>query len=162
MTRAYDLAGRLISESLTTNGKTYVTQSAYDNANRRVTITYPNGQKVLRSYSDRNQLAGVSFGNAGAETAVITRGYTDAGRQSTTTFGNGLVESRSYQLDGLLDTMQTPGVTGFDYSYDANKRKTSETNTVVASHSQTFAYDDQDRLTAWTRTLGDSRHWATA
>ncbi len=41
-----------------------------------------------------------------------------------------------------------PGVTGFGYDYDANRRKLAETNGVVAGETQYFAYDDADRLTA--------------
>ena len=47
----YDAAGRLTSESLTvTFGQTttYTVQSAYDAANRRTGITYPDGSLVAR------------------------------------------------------------------------------------------------------------------
>ncbi|MDZ7617294.1 MAG: RHS repeat domain-containing protein [Patescibacteria group bacterium] len=46
----YDAAGRLTSESLTiTFGQTttYTVQSAYDAANRRTGITYPDERKLL-------------------------------------------------------------------------------------------------------------------
>nr|MDA3959686.1 RHS repeat-associated core domain-containing protein [Planctomycetota bacterium] len=36
--------------------------------------------------------------------------------------------------------------------YDANKRKTSETDALRPDLSQVFGYDDEDRLTSWTRT----------
>jgi len=87
--------------------------------------------------------------------------YDDAGKLTDTTYENGLVESRSYLPDSnLVATIAIPGVTSFTYSYDANSRKTEEANGILAQDAQTFAYDDQDRLTQWQRpSVADTQAW---
>ena len=159
--RTYDAAGRLTSESQTApggriaggtvNAVTATVRYQHDDANRTTQITYPFGQVVTRAYTDRNQLASVGYDGA----MVATRAYDDGGRLTTTTYGNGVVESRTYiPGDQRVKTIAAPGVTGFTYTYDANGRKLTETDGIIAANSQTFAYDSQDRLTAWSKAAG--------
>lgn len=158
VTRSYNATSTLASESLSVAGKTYTVQYGYDNANRNTSITYPSGKVVTRGYSTRDDLESVTYDNA----SVITRTY-DAGRRLTgTTYGNSKVESRTYRNDNLLSTLATPGVTALSYAWDANKNKTSETDTFVNAYSWTTGsggYDSLDRLVSWSRTNGNAQSW---
>jgi len=85
-------------------------------------------------------------------------------RQSTTTFGNNLVETKTYRNDGnlkdnLTSTISIPGVTNFTYTWDANKRKKIEADTSIPTNTQNYNYDNEDRLTSFTRDNGDSQSW---
>jgi RHS repeat-associated protein len=158
VTRSYTLggeqAGRLRAETQRVGGSTFTVGYAYDADDRVTTITYPNGKQQARSYTARHELAGVSYDGA----SIATRSYDNGGRLTTTTVGNGLVESRTYHADNTLATLAVPGVTAFSYTYDAAKRKTVEGHQFPADR-QTFAYDAEDRVTAWTRDGQESQAW---
>jgi RHS repeat-associated protein len=79
---------------------------------------------------------------------------------STKTFGNGLIETRTYQTDNLNATITTPGVTSFGYTWDANKRKLTQTETGIPINNQVYTYDDEDRLTGFNRNNGDNQAWS--
>jgi RHS repeat-associated protein len=50
-------------------------------------------------------------------------------------------------------------VTSFAYTWDANKRKLSQTETGIPLNNQTYSYDDEDRLASFSRNNGDNQAW---
>jgi RHS repeat-associated protein len=64
-----------------------------------------------------------------------------------------------YQADNLNTSINTPGVTAFAYTWDANKRKLSQTETGIPLNNQTYSYDDEDRLASFNRNNGDNQAW---
>jgi YD repeat-containing protein len=128
---------------------------SYDADNRQTHVTYPDGSVVARTFTDRNQLDVVTFNNA----LVANFNYDNAGRKVAANFGNGITETRTYQADNLNTAINTPGVTSFSYTWDANKRKLSQTETGIPLNNQTYSYDDEDRLAAFNRNNGDNRAW---
>ncbi len=160
--RGYDPAGRLMQESLTVLANpeqastvAYQVSYGYDNDNRQVLLSYPDGSQATRAYTDRNQLAGVAFSGQ----SVATRTYDDGGRLTSTTLGNGIVEQRTYFNDNRVHTITAPGVTAFTYAYDAAKRKTLEADGILAQSDQVFGYDFADRLVSWSRGGADTQAW---
>jgi RHS repeat-associated protein len=97
----------------------------------------------------------VTFNNA----LVANFNYDNAGRKVAANFGNGITETRTYQADNLNTSINTPGVTNFAYTWDANKRKLSQTETGIPLNSQTYSYDDEDRLASFNRNNGDNQTW---
>ena len=96
--------------------------------------------------------------SGGNDADVVNRTYDDGMRLTGTTYGNNLSESRSYRVSGsnkdnLTASIAITNVSGFSYTYDANKNKTAETDSIAAAYSWTTpsGYDDKDRLVAWTR-----------
>jgi RHS repeat-associated protein len=156
VSRTYDAANRLTSETLTVGMTPYSIGYGYDADNRQTQIIYPNGAIVDRTFTDRNQLESVAYN--GVNAAILN--YDNAGRLSTKTFGNGLVETRTYQADNLNTTITTPGVTSFGYTWDANKRKLTQTETGIPTNNQVYTYDDEDRLTGFNRNNGDNQAWS--
>ncbi|MGE3310483.1 MAG: hypothetical protein AB7O66_10970 [Limisphaerales bacterium] len=164
VSRAYDAGSRLAREDqefvagtiagAPVTPATYTVSYGYDADNRTTSIIYPTGDVVTRAYTDRNELAEVRMNGE----LVARRAYDDGGRLISTHYGNDLTETRTYvpQSD-LVATIRVPGVTGFGYDYDANRRKLAETNEVVAGETQHFAYDDADRLIAWSKPAGGAR-----
>ena len=155
-----ELGGRLKRETQTIGGNNYVVNYAYDAANRQTGVTYPNGDAVARTFTDRNKLASVSLNAAN----VATFNYDNGMRRTGTTFGNGVVENRTYFGDNLNNSIKSDEgitkVTDFAYSWDANKRKTAEADGVVPPmNGQTFGYDDEDRLTSFARNNCDTQSW---
>ncbi len=128
-------------------------QYDYDAANRATTVTYPGGATLVREFTARNQLSMLTLDG----TQLAQAGYDDAGRRTSLLYGNGLTDTRTYTDDNRLEST----VVGLDapaqpalslgYQYDANRRKTTESDGIVATRGQHFGYDDADRLTSWNR-----------
>ncbi|MFT3764627.1 MAG: hypothetical protein QM820_03780 [Minicystis sp.] len=95
VTRSYDGAGRLSAETLTLAAGSFTTGFGYDAANRKTSITYPNGSVVGQTFTDRDQLAIITQDGA----PVASRAYDPGGRLVATTYGNGKVETRAYLAD---------------------------------------------------------------
>jgi RHS repeat-associated protein len=153
--RAYDSASRILSETLTVGATPYSVGYGYDADNRQTHVIYPNGAIVDRTFTVRNQLQSVAYN--GVNAAILN--YDNAGRLSIKTFGNGLVETRTYQTDNLNATITTPGVAAFGYTWDANKRKLTQTETGIPTNNQVYTYDNEDRLTGFNRNNGDTQAW---
>jgi RHS repeat-associated protein len=170
VTRTYDSAGRLTADNLTVGANAYNVGFAFDNANRNTGITYPDASAVTRSYTPRNLLSEVDYiPNGGALAMVAQRTYDAGMRLSTTTYGNSLVETRSYRndpggkIDNMIASVSTPSVTGFTYTYDANKNKITESDSVIGNYSWSTGptgYDAKDRLTNWSQSTGNTQTWA--
>jgi RHS repeat-associated protein len=153
----YDNVGRLVSEQITIAGVNYLLSYGFDATNRKVSEVYPNGQSMVRMYTDRDQLASVSFGGSAV---VSSFAYDNGGRETSRTLANGVTQSRTWRSDNLPSTITAPGVTNLSYSWDANKRKTAETNGLFAAQTNSYTgYDNEDRLTAWQRGNGDTQTW---
>jgi RHS repeat-associated protein len=153
--RVYDSASRITNETLTVGATPYNIGYSYDADNRQTHVTYPDGSVVARTFTDRNQLDVVTFNNA----LVANFNYDNAGRKVAANFGNGITETRTYQADNLNTSINTPGVTSFAYTWDANKRKLSQTETGIPTNNQVYTYDDEDRLTGFNRNNGDNQTW---
>jgi RHS repeat-associated protein len=151
--RGFDAAGRLTSETFAytsgpDTGLPLTVGYRYDDDNRLVAQTYPDGQVVARDWTARSELARV---RQGAD-LIAERTYGHGMRLTHSALGNGLHEDRSYAAgDDLVSTISVPGATGFAFAYDALKRVTSESDAVDPDSSQTFGYDAQSRLTSWER-----------
>ena len=149
VSRSYDDASRLSSETLNIDGNNYAIAYAYDVADRQTLVTYPNGKQVVRSFTDRNQLQDVSYDGTVLSTSV----YDAAMRETNRNFSNGVNTVKTYRNDNLMSDIDvTNGGTNIldlNYTYDANKRKLSETDALRPDASQTFNYDNEDRLTTW-------------
>ncbi len=153
VTYTYDDAGRKATEALTFGGQTYTTTTDYDLAGQVSGYTYPDGTAVGRTYTDRGQLATLSY----ASTTVDTRTYDDGGRMTGSAYNNGVSEARTYNTDNTLASITHSGaaVGNYTYGWDANKNKTSEAISGTLS-GYGFAvgssgYDDEDRLVNWER-----------
>ena len=149
-------AGRLKSETQTIGGNNYTVAYDYDEANRQTSVKYPSNVAVTRVFTNRNQLQQVWLNNV----SVAQRTYDNGMRLSTTTYGNSLVENRTYFSDNLSNTIKIQNVTDFTYSWDANKRKTTEADGIVPPvNSQQFGYNDENRLVSFSRQDGYSQSW---
>ena len=159
--------GLLDTEALTrpiTGGTTYTIDLGYDADDRLTSITHPDGSFETRTHTDRAQLDVVAFTpNGGAVQQIADFTYDNAMRETSRALGNGLTRTTTYgRADNLATAMTVAGKPGlsFSYTYDANKNPISETTGgVMAPFSWTAGQDNEDRLTNWNRTNGDSQLW---
>jgi hypothetical protein len=105
---------------------------------------------VERDYTDRGELWKVKQDS----TVIDTPTYDDGGRMLTSTYDNGVTDTRTYNTDNTLASIDFGGtgnaIGDLTYGWDANKNKTSETIAGVMSGYSftvpTSGYDDEDRL----------------
>jgi YD repeat-containing protein len=83
-TYAYDVKGRLQSQTKTIEGQAYTTAFVYDAASRMREITYPDGEKVRYGYNDAGQLVSVS----GNQTYLTSARYNALGLPEEEVLGN--------------------------------------------------------------------------
>ena len=154
----YDLADRLtqIAQSTSTVG------FSYDNANRRSTLTLPNGVTVAYSFDAASQLTGLTYSLGQTTLGNLTYGYDGAGRRAIVggSFARtGLplaLSSATYNANNQLTQWGTAALT-YDlngnltgdgvnnYSWDARNKLTTITSggTTIGS----FNYDAFGRRT---------------
>ncbi len=154
--RSYDAAGRMTSESLSIDGQIYQVGLAYDNDDRVTNITYPSASQVVQIYTARDQLATISYqGNL-----LATNTFDDGMRETSRALGNGLSKTCVYRNDNLISNITVSGnVMDFNYTYDANKRKLQENDVLNITQSQSFVYDNEDRVVQWQRSGMETQNW---
>ena len=164
VTFSYDDRGQQIQETLTTHGQTYTVGYQKNQLGQTTQLQYPDGSLVDRAYTDRGQLLSVKYTpNGGTQSNLADFVYDAGGRETTRNLGNGLTTTRGYFADNQIQSIATPTVETLTYTYDPNKNPTSETRSgVMAPYSWSTGptgYDDEDRLTNWQRTNGDTQTW---
>jgi len=105
VTHTYDDAGRKATEAIQIGGQTYTTLTDDDAAGQVSKLTYPNGKEVDRTYTARGQLAGIDFDAV----TIDTRTYDDGGRMLTSAYNNGVSETRAYNNDNTLASINFTG-----------------------------------------------------
>jgi len=158
VTRTYNSDSTVATEGLSTNGENYQISHFFDSAKRNYQTIYPNGKVIGKAFTNRNQLSSIAYdGN------LMANFQYDAGmRETSRGLGNGLTHTTNYNLDNTISQKSVAGITSFSYTYNANKQKLTETDSVNTNLSQTFAYDFENRLTSWSSngtTLNQTQSW---
>ncbi|NWF65696.1 MAG: RHS repeat protein, partial [Chloroflexi bacterium] len=159
----YDARGRLLTESKQIpGGGQYVTSYAYNSADLPTSLTYPDGETVNYTYTDRMLLNSL----AGTSTYVSSTTYDSAGRIDLRILGNSRRTDYVYypwtQQGGRLQYIQS-GTSGtptslqnLTYTYDPVGNVLTITDSIAGPQTQTFAYDALDRLTSASASGGTS------
>jgi RHS repeat-associated protein len=148
----YDGIGRVVKMIQTVNGTKYNTETTYDELGRTDRIKYPDPAHEVVSYRyNGGFLEAVAIG---AETHVRYTGYNAFGQPGTVGFGNGQnVVTTTYEYypsNNRLKSIDTYGSSPLQdlaYQYDNVGNITNITDSILSTRSQTFFYDDLDRLT---------------
>jgi YD repeat-containing protein len=152
---AYDQRGRLIQETRAFAGQSFVTAYAYDQTSGRLTgMTYPSGRTVSYSYDAIGritQISSTASAAQGGQTQTLVSGvtYRPFGSVKSYTMGNNRAVTRGYDQDGRVSSYTLSG-TAYTVGYDAASRITSLLDTSNALNSNSYGYDDLDRLATTT------------
>jgi YD repeat-containing protein len=146
---AYTPHGRVASETRTVNGVAYVLGYSYDVAGRLAGFTYPSGRTVTYGFDALGRVNTLSTTPPGgsAQSVVSNVAYHPFGGVKGFTLGNGQSYSRSIDLDGRIASY-TLGTKAFGIGYDAASRIEFIADLAVPANSNTYGYDDLDRLTS--------------
>ncbi len=117
---------------------------AADNADRVLTITYPDNRVATYTRDILGRITQVSFPVNGTPTVLTQdRTYRADGLLATQTSGSGLAESRTYDQQGRMTQWVIGGETR-TFTYDANSNVQTR---ATPTESRTYVYDSEDRLT---------------
>ncbi len=146
---AYDQHGRVLSETRTVNGVQYVLGYRYDSFGRLDQLTYPSTRTVNYTFDALGRVSGVTTTKAGEpqQTVVSNVAYHPFGGVKAYTLGNGRAYTRGIDLDGRIASY-TLGTQSFAIGYDAASRISFISDVGNPPNSNTYGYDDFDRLTS--------------
>ncbi|MBV6396394.1 MAG: tRNA nuclease WapA [Anaerolineales bacterium] len=143
----YDSRGRLVKETKTISGQSFVTEWGYNSADLPTWMKYPDGEIVTNTYDNSMLLKSVD----GNDTYVFYTQYDSAGRMTSRELGNGITQAYEYypwnQQGGRLKTLAAETLQNMTYIYDSVGNISSISDS-VNSLTQSFGYDALDRLTS--------------
>jgi YD repeat-containing protein len=144
---AYDVHGRVTSETRTVGGVQYVLAYAYDSAGRLTGLTYPSGRSVAYTFDALGRVSQVNT-TKGTATQIVVQNvaYHPFGGVKGYTLGNGQAYSRGIDLDGRIASY-TLGAQSFGIGYDAASRIQFISDFANPANANTYSYDALDRLT---------------
>jgi RHS repeat-associated protein len=159
----YDARGRVTSETRTVDGVSYVTDTAYDSADRAATLTYPadaSGVREALSYtynavSQLTQLRSTTYGLNYASGLT----YNALGQLSQITYGNAVQERRGYY--GLGGAWDSRAGTGLQF-YGKLWRSRAQTSAGVPRFDQRYLYDNAGNLIRLQEAATVSTGWPTS
>ncbi len=144
VTVGYDGLNRIVSDAQIPGTVGY----AFDMTARSRTMTYPNGESVVRSFDLRDRLTTVNFDG----TTVSTYEYDEAHSAiSKITFGNGVVADYAYDNNGNLSAfdygLNSASIYARGITRDARRLITDEDDPNDTTKSRKYTYDVLGRLT---------------
>ena len=142
----YDDMGREDKSVKTVDGISYTVERGYDAMDRLKTVTYPDGEVVTYTYATSGGIKTI----AGDEIYVSDIAYNVYGQRITVNYGNGT--HMDYDYDPLtlkLEHLTTNdgALQDLQYGFD-NVGNIITINDALHSATQSFGYDDLDRLTS--------------
>jgi RHS repeat-associated protein len=157
----YDALGRMTRVVRVIGARTYETVYAYDQDGNVTRITLPSGRTVTFARDSLARVTGVTTeDDAGApsNTVVSSVAWRPFGPLASLIFGNGIGLALAYDNDGRVIDIDAAGggiiVQDLTYTYDPASNITAIGDNLTTSRSQTFAYDDRDRLASATGPYG--------
>ena len=150
LTYTYDRFDRLIEVTETRPDSTYITSYEYNNNGQISSKTYPSGYKVYYTYFSNGTNRNIKDirGNILWQTDDINPN----GQLVEATTGNGAVITNTYNpLTHLLSNSVTSNnIQNFAYTFDGFGNLTSRTDSIGTIKTESFTYDNLDRLTGIT------------
>ncbi|MEK7837750.1 MAG: hypothetical protein AAB328_07185, partial [candidate division NC10 bacterium] len=141
----YDKLGRITKTIKTVNSVNYTTETTYDALSRTTSIKYPDNEIVSYTYD--------TGGNLSQITSYATySNYNALGQPVNVTYANGVSTIYQYytsnnRLYSITTTKQSQGLQNLSYTYDNTGNINGITDYLDSTRSQTFTYDNIDRLT---------------
>ncbi len=162
MAFVYNVRGFLTSEIRVIATKSYTTTYTYDSVGRVASMTYDSGRIVTYTRDGEGRITSLKTkkdSGSSEVTVASSATYLPFGPMKGLTHGNGQVMTAVFDSDyRLTDLDTTDGTTDAQdlaYTYDAASNITGITDAITSARTQTFAYDDLNRLTDADGLYGD-------
>lgn len=146
----YDTYCRLTSVDEIRRDTSYNTSYAYNNKSQIASITYPSGYQVYYEYYPNGTKKNIK--DARGNTLWHTDDINAYGQLLQATTGNGAVTTNTYDIltNRLVGSKTSNGIQNFSYTFDGFGNLTSRTDSLYSGKTETFTYDNLDRLTGIT------------
>lgn len=145
---SYDPHGRVTAENRSLAGNQYVLSYGYDAFGRLSSLIYPSGRSVTYAFDEISRVQQVTTTKENeTETVVQAVQYHPFGGVKGFTLGNGQAYTRGIDLDGRIASY-TLGSQSFAIGYDAASRISFISDVGTPANTNTYGYDNLDRLTA--------------
>ncbi len=148
----YDIMGRSSTMTKTVDGTPYTTVASYDNGGRLASLRYPDTDVINYFYDAGGNLKLVSGASTTTNYATYSN-YNALGQPGNIAYGNGVNTTYTYNAsNNRLTSLVTNGpnstaLLNLSYGYDYVGNITGITDGLNAARSQTFGYDELNRLT---------------
>ena len=143
--------GRLTDKSETINGKTFTMGYEYNSTTGDlVKTTYPSGFVTQNEYDGFGNMVKIKENNG--KTIWNATDVNALGAITVYKLGEAACErivTRGYDKYGTLETINTPNVMNLQWHYDPVKRNVDWRKDITRSITESFSYDELDRLTNW-------------
>lgn len=146
-TYGYDTKGRVISIGETIAGSNFSTSFTYDSYGRLSTRTHPSGIVEILSYNYYGYLHVIL---AGGSTRYSVTSMNAREQLTAATYGSGLTATFGFDIYGYPTSTATGSVQDYRYVFDAVTGNLSSRQNFKRSLSESFGYDNLDRLTGVT------------
>lgn len=150
----YNSEGLLSTKAVDINGDTWTTNYTYTTEGEPLTKQYPSQFEVEYVYDSNNDLYQILGRKSGQTFTVWTRGSVDEqGRVTDFLLGNGLVETYVFNQDlGTVNEWTVGNIVDFTYDWNSQTGNLSQKDDNVNSQSESYVYDNLNRLVEWTTT----------
>ena len=151
----YDKLGRVTKTTKTVDNIAYTIQTTYDTLGRTRSITYPDNEVVYYTYDGLDNITNVSSSKSFADYSDF--GFNALGQPGGVTYGNGITTTYSYytatEANNRLKSIVTGSLQNLTYTYYNNGNVKTITDGVAPNRTQTFVYDELDRIKTATSTV---------
>ncbi|MGH9972163.1 MAG: RHS repeat domain-containing protein, partial [Pyrinomonadaceae bacterium] len=140
----YDAASRLIQVAQAG----LVVGLGYDNANRRTSLTYPNGTNMSYSYDNASRVTAITHNGPSGLMESLSYVYDAAGNRISLARTNGTATNLPTAVQAAYDAAnEQVAFNSLPATFDANGNQTTSTD---ASGTTTYTWDARNRLVAQT------------
>lgn len=145
---SYDNSNRLLSETKTNGGISFVTSYAYTVSGVLTSITYPSGRVISYLYDSNGRVVKVTETKDSITKDIVTSiTYNTNGTVSNIVYGNGIQTVKGYDIKGALNSLNIGNLKQLSYTRDNIGNITAINDLLDASKTKTYQYDALYRLT---------------
>lgn len=150
---SYSRRGQLLKHQQVINGISFITSHLYDSYGRRIETTYPNSVIVSYTYNIDNTISKISaYVNGSWQVVLDKKRYLNYEEKI---HSNGIITKEYFDKDGRVTSISS-SVQSLTFGYKPHLDLISSiTNNANPTASQTFGYDNANRLTNVTSSLGN-------
>jgi YD repeat-containing protein len=155
---AFDLHGRLATETKQAYGGLYTTAYAYDAQGRLTSMTYPSGREVKYTYDTQGRVTALASVTGGVSTPLASNiAYEPFGPVHSFAYGDGVTApvstyTRNRDQDGrIANYTLNGGSRTMSILYDAASQITTLSDSTNLANPASFTYDPMSRLTGYTQ-----------
>lgn len=146
----YDNLQRPLSETTSFDGGSLTKSFQYDSKGNLIKTTYSSGLSINDTYDNNNILTLTSMTYAGVTKTLFTASAMNSrGIYTGYSYGNGKSSTLTYDLvKGVPTRYYTSGIQDLNFNFDANTGNLLSRNEAIKGVTETFTYDNLNRLTA--------------